>query len=257
MSSSIVVPVSIITTNSNGLQMELIDHYIKERGEEPEHKSVLSSLVGVGSKESKLNAAKRIKLFIEAGEDLEIVFNEVHAQLADKGELRRVFDEYKQERINTISRMNTSRMRLPKGLQKFSDNPLPVSVKNKHGIERITEYYETRSADPRDTKGIGASIASLFGNDSYTKAGKLRAAKLLENAIQAGVPLVMVYNTESGAFGDGTLKGIYELYEKEQEKVKQRLLYARKQLNTTAAAQNTALLSTEHDSLREKYSRAQ
>uniref|UniRef100_A0A7S4ID45 Uncharacterized protein n=1 Tax=Vannella robusta TaxID=1487602 RepID=A0A7S4ID45_9EUKA len=257
---STIVPVSLVVADSNGLKLELIDHYIKERAEEPEHKSVLSSLVGANSKEDKLNAARRIKLYVEAGEDLSHAYNEVHSQLTDKGELRRIFDEYKAAREDCIARMEAARAQLPSSLLKFNDTPIPVSIKNKHGVEKISEYIEARRADPRDTKGFGATIASVFGNDSYTKKGKLRAAQLLENSIQAGVPLTLVFNTEPSSYDDGTLKMIYLQYEKEQERIKKRLTDARKRLAGSVSPQQTgaktASISEEHDALRRKYSKS-
>merc|ERR1712110_226392 len=117
MTSPVVVPITLMTTNNRGLRMEKIDHYIKERADEPEHKSMISSIVGATSKENKLNAARRIKLYVEAGEDLAPIYNEFNAQLTDKGELRRIYDEYKVLRENTIDRMNSARNQLPESLR--------------------------------------------------------------------------------------------------------------------------------------------
>lgn len=259
MSEASVVPISLVVADSNGLKMELIDRYIKERGEEPEHKSMLSSLVGANSKEAKIQAARRIKLYIEAGEDLSHAFNEVHSQLTDKGELRRIFDQYKEAREDCISKMHQAKSSLPRHLAELKDAPVPVSIKNKHGIERIAEYIESRSADPRETKGFGATLASLFGNDAYTKKGKLRAARLLENGVKAGVPLQLVYNTESNSLGDGALHEIYMNYEKEQERIRKRLVSARKQLRETTGTSTQSSSPNASGSpaaarLREKYS---
>lgn len=251
------VPISLIVADDNGLKMELIDRYIKERGENAEHKSMLSSLVGVNSKEAKIHAARRIKLYIEAGEDLSHAFNEVHSQLTDKGELRRIFDQYKDARADSLEKMNQAKSQLPPHLSKLKDPPVPVSIKNKHGVEKIAEYIESRSADPRETKGFGATLASLFGNDAYTKKGKLRAAKLLENGIKAGVPLQLVYNTEDSSLGDGTLHGIYMSYEKEQERLRKRLVAARKQLKesmpSSSPSSHNSSESPVTSKLRQKY----
>lgn len=255
MTSSIVVPITLMEANNRGLRMEKIDHYIKERAEEPEHKSMLSSIVGATSKENKLNAARRIKLYVEAGEDLAPLYHEFNAQLTDKGELRRIYDEYKAAREGTIDRMNRARNQLPESIRGFNDTPVPVSILNSHGVEKICEYIEARRSDPRDTKSLAASMASVFGNDAHTKKGKLRAARLLELGIQSGIPLVMVFNTEPSAFGEGTLKNIYAMYEKEQQELQERLVRARKQLAGGQSNESTSALSQRHDDLRKKYSR--
>jgi len=253
--ASMIVPITLMETNNRGLRMEKIDHYIKERGEEPEHKTVLSSIVGTTSKEKKLNAARRIKLYVEAGEDLAPIYNEFNAQLTDKGELRRVFDEYKALREGTIDRMNSARNQLPENLRNFNDTPVPISIVNSHGVEKICEYIEARRSDPRDTKSFAASMASIFGNDAHTKKGKLRAARLLELGVQAGVPLAMIFNAESAAFGEGTLKNIYTMYEKAQQEMQERLVRARKQLAGGPSSEPPSALSKRHDDLRKKYAR--
>jgi len=265
-----VVPISVQVPDRHGLgKVELIDKYLTERAEEPQHKGILGQFVPGTSKDDKLRAAREIKKCVEAGDDLETIYHDIFNSINDGGELRSIYNTYKTARQDCLARISVARNSLPTHMIGHKDPPIPVSLKNKFGAEKISEYADARRSDPRETKGFGAMLMSMVGNDAYTKTGKLRAATLLENAIIAGVPLALVYNTESSAFSDGELSRIYHQYEAEQEKIKRRLIVARQQRGTgnpppqspqAAEKRNTSPAtsnySKDYSRLKEKYAKS-